>query len=112
MSRGRPQRRKQRAVREERFERSLDAMNFEMAQKVAHSLYLFHEEYVSPLEKRVTLLETLLGIRLFWWLYGLGERVVLWFYYTFTEPVPEDEDENQEGEDEPPAKPMIEVVDG
>lgn len=40
---------KQGVVRVERFERSLESMNQEMASKIAHALYEYHMDFVTPL---------------------------------------------------------------
>jgi hypothetical protein len=42
-------RHKQGVVRVERFERSLESMNQEMASKIAHALYEYHMDFVMPL---------------------------------------------------------------
>ncbi|KKK96107.1 hypothetical protein LCGC14_2666120, partial [marine sediment metagenome] len=61
-------RRPQKTVRVGQFDRALDAMNFEMAQKTAASLAKFHQAYVAPFERRIVLIETLteLGADVTW----------------------------------------------
>ena len=82
-----------RTVREGKFNRTLDAMNYEMAQKTAKSMAIFHEKYVTPLERRLMTIETVTGIRLMRWirweLFGLWQRL----YMRFTEAVPQEEGE-------------------
>lgn len=56
------------AVRVAQLERTLEGFNREIGVKVAESMHRYHTEYVTPLEERVLLLETILGIRLMRWL--------------------------------------------
>lgn len=90
----------QRTVREGQFNRALDAMNLEMAQKTAASLAKFHGAYIAPLERRILLIETLTGIRLVRWIRWTLYRGWRWvrgkvfagwhhFYMAVTEAAPE-----------------------
>lgn len=91
----------QRTVREGQFNRALDIMNFEMAQKTAKSMAAFHAAYVAPLERRILLIETITGIRLVRWIrwtlyrgwrWVRGKILAGWhrFYMWATEAIPEE----------------------
>lgn len=70
-----PQARSQRAVREGRFNETLDRMNKDMGQKVARTVYTFYENSVRPLEQSVaTLAECRLNDRA--WVDTLEARIL------------------------------------
>ena len=79
------------AVRREQFERSLEAMNYEMSIKTAESMAKYHTGYVEPLEKRLRTIELLLGVALMRWCYWKLDDAWCWLYMKFTEPEPEPE---------------------
>ena len=84
---------KQRTVREGQFDRAMEEFNREIAVKTTLTMAKFHDLYVAPLEARLLLVETLLGIRLLRWIKG-------WLLKTFTEPV---EEVAAQGAEEEPA---------
>ncbi len=100
----------QKTVREGQFNRALDAMNFEMAQKTAASLAKFHHAYLAPMERRLLHIETITGIRLLRWIrykLYLGLRLVIdrvWhpFYMRFSEEIPEEVKDPEPGPTEEP----------
>lgn len=53
----RGQRPGQRAIREARFERSLQMFNDEIGQKVAMTIHEYHSRFIRPLEERIEYLE-------------------------------------------------------
>lgn len=74
-----------RAVREERFERSLDVMNYEMSMKTAESMAKYHEAYVEPLEKRLRTVELFFGVVFVRWCHRKLGYAWHWLYMKFTE---------------------------
>ena len=86
------------AVRREQFERSLEAMNYEMSLKTAESMAKYHTGYVEPLEKRLRTIELLLGIAFVRWCYWKLDDAWHWLYMKFTEeePGPEEEEAGPE----------------
>ena len=76
------------AVRREQFERSLDAMNYEMSLKTAESMAKYHTGYIGPLEKRLRVIELLLGLAFARWCYWKLNDRWHWLYVKFTKPVP------------------------
>jgi hypothetical protein len=81
------------AVRREQFERSLDAMNYEMSLKTAESMAKYHTAYVEPIEKRLRTIELLLGLALARWCYWKLDSAWHWLYMKFTKSVPDSEGE-------------------
>ena len=77
------------AVRREQFDRSLDAMNYEMADKTARSMAKYHTLKVEPLEGRIRTIELVLGIALVRWCYWTVADTYHRFYMRFTESVPD-----------------------
>ena len=63
-----PQAKSQRAVREARFEATLEAFNQEIAAKTAMTLGEYHRRWVDPLEQRIANIELWLGIRAARWI--------------------------------------------
>ena len=80
------------AVRKEQFERSLDAMNYEMSLKTAESMAEYHKAYVEPIEKRLRTIELLLGVALVRWCYWKLDGAWRWLYMKFTKPVLDSEE--------------------
>ena len=64
-------------------------MNYEMSLKTAESMAKYHTGYVEPLEKRLRVIELLLGLALARWCYWKLDDAYHWLYIKFTEPVPE-----------------------
>ena len=91
-----------RVIREERFERSMDVMTFEMAGKTAESLYIFHQKYVSPLEGRIRTIELLLGIAFVRWCYWKASDGWYWLLATFGEEVPDEPEKEDDLDPDPP----------
>lgn len=90
-------------VRSERLDRTLDAMNYEMADKTARSMAKYHTMKVMPLEGRIRTIEIMLGIALVRWCYWKVADAWHWIYMKFTESVPESEGEGEEEAPEPDA---------
>lgn len=78
-------------VRREQFERSLDAMNYEMSLKTAESMAKYHTEYVEPIEKRLRTIELLFGVALARWCYWKLDDAWHWLYMKFTKSVSDSE---------------------
>ena len=93
------------AVRREQFERSLEAMNYEMSIKTAESMAKYHTGYVEPLEKRLRTIELLLGVALMRWCYWKLDDAWCWLYMKFTEPEPEPEEEGVGPDSDAPPQP-------
>ena len=93
------------AVRREQFERSLEAMNYEMSIKTAESMAKYHTGYVEPLEKRLRTIELLLGVALMRWCYWKLDDAWWWLYMKFTEPEPEPEEEGVGPDSDAPPQP-------
>ena len=85
-----------RAVREERFERSLDVMNYEMSMKTAESMAKYHSGYVEPIEKRLRTIELIFGVALARWCYWKLNDAWHWLYMKFTESEPDPEKEGMD----------------
>ena len=100
----------QQVVRAGQFDRALQNFSLEMGAKTAQAMAKFHGMYIAPLERRILLIETILGIRLVRWIrftlyrgwrWVRGKVLAGWhhFYMWATKAIPEELRETQDSDE-------------